>query len=1682
MSVFVNQIDDLIDKSLDRFFSSHVHGNKLYSKLSNEVDYVKYQMGIHTALDEFTNEIDMKAINAVITDANNIKRITDILKRYAAYYSLLWIAYHYKGKRIEFINNMVEMGTGQQRSTFRITNFYNSDNNAILFRLFDLIKDIIFVLSIDKPKSSILATPQGVAQYRYALDFIDGLGNEFVQEHLKIKGPAAVHNLIKTLIVMKLYQGEEKIDTIRILQEAELERGEYTYIDIVVPRVQHFDFSTIEGLLTPRQLREGLAEVIYDTFNELAERKEMSIDEKVSMLMANGILVPIVEDFVLIHRDGEKYEREQKLDKRTRVDDTRLRYIVSKIDAVAELYSAGTINNAQRKEQIEKLMYAPLKARKAVLVNELEEIKIINKIENQGKQTENTEFYHDLLNYRTYPYISFKALHTQGFTFTEKDTILAVRSNNFEFGKELQNVPIETRSANSTTPMNVVGFMIRPLGSPIQCYKVNDVIDIRKLTIKSRTSGKVYQTDNGYVSAIRFLKQSIIKGLQDGPAMHWMLDIEKDKFDIKGYEPISSSNMQEYLKLMLAHIYDSVEQMISSRIIGDLTKLQEKGELFSITKIERYIKEVERRTIPLNPRVRENIAAIVFADFYPKGSDAYDYREDMYPGIDNELNPVIRMDTAGEPKIPNLFLDAQSGLSQDTGDYIKPIKKVNGVQLTAGMAADSELENDDETENRIVEYISKDENYQHAICQHILSWQETMQYQRSKDNMQYEESLFNFIQTFIRKTDNDDYVCKSCDEILQIKHFVVDGVYDDEQQRFIPFSTPMDIPLEDIREYEKYGRIIRYLDLRIAAVCEMINLKFFVGSTSTIKWRRKGVVKNVLDLLLTHNRILKNNYKKRNDTASQTYGIDRKLSNLFFFDIDDTVVDYSSREKDFFRLIKLNNVTAYIIFALLLEMNDEQIANLGRDKKARVDKICTLGFYERVAPTLFDNLLIMRTVDGQKEAISSIPNFGYTLFIISCILTRNRKWNMEETDKMAAKSFDPLMQKSILHTVTDLINSIVEVYALPDANRPWLYTMIGGRFMNHMKTVYESPRLTEKILQLYSPVTQIKEKRVIVPKEKIGTLVVPSGTYRFKPYTPFTREKSIRLKWAGHIAARVRTLSNNITGIIPLSEEYIDRDTNCNDGKFHEWESKGTDFKCKNCGETMERIIAAGDFGPVEKEKLLNAIYMRMINHLSLTICINGQNHTYNSKGGKLICSYCKREKGQPLLDDQILLLRKIIERQKELPKVLEYEAKIPATILKQAQSLYVDKPATELVKTIEKILGKDAKLTGNRELLTDTYIIEKDYVGNKLAKPIILSMKDGKLKMRENHQVFKTNILYYTDENKEVDVYYDAITNAYLGFRERNREYIFTDDPHYLQVNWSLVTQIELIGFSGIHMRLSREAIELGFNDEMLNDKESYEEFIDIFYTKRYRRVIQSIAEIQRIIYTIKNGYVVEHQTNDDGEEIKQNITDPAIVILQQYAKMLSKIELGSGDTRLFANFKTIMDNIPLTKIIHAKDNINLGKHDEWLSAHDLSKDDTASKAALHYMVIEFTRLLEFNNEKFMATNLINLIVDLINYAFNMWNQDYIENDVQIKKFIVELDIIHHNGESRKREQQEAETEIADSEGTGTITDAIPDDQVTTAEDLEEMTSLSDLIEGGAEMEKDEEFIDDYSNDRRNE
>ena len=103
-------------------------------------------------------------------------------------------------------------------------------------------------------------------------------------------------------------------------------------------------------------------------------------------------------------------------------------------------------------------------------------------------------------------------------------------------------------------------------------------------------------------------------------------------------------------------------------------------------------------------------------------------------------------------------------------------------------------------------------------------------------------------------------------------------------------------------------------------------------------------------MILLHTKYLKQQQKDRISKAVDKYGISKDLTNLFFFELSDKIFLTSSEETDYYKLIKFNNVIAYIVLILMADINTGMILSLKNDKRcnyflySKVGKICLIIF------------------------------------------------------------------------------------------------------------------------------------------------------------------------------------------------------------------------------------------------------------------------------------------------------------------------------------------------------------------------------------------------------------------------------------------------------------------------------------------------------------------------------------------------------------------------------------------------------------------------------------------------------------------------------------------------------------------------------------------------------------------
>lgn len=327
--MYINKIDEIIDKIIDDFYSN-ISKNPVIQKLysGSEINFVKYQSDINKILSNYIKNIDKTEINSVIQDPENTKKIIEIIKRYIAYYIFLLVAFFYKAKPDIFINNIVEFTKNQPNFNFKIENFFNSESNSIIIKFFELIKKILLLINSDSTRlNQYIKKPEFIP----AINFLNGLGQDFILKNFKLENlngniQDQAHNIIKTIILTELYYKIDKNSVYQYLEKTEKQTGEYIYIDIVIPRTEYIDYNTIELSLSPEDVASGLAVDIYDLIisSEQTEKlREKNHDEKILDLINHKILIPITEDFLLYHKDSEKYEKPSNIQQTTNLKKKR---------------------------------------------------------------------------------------------------------------------------------------------------------------------------------------------------------------------------------------------------------------------------------------------------------------------------------------------------------------------------------------------------------------------------------------------------------------------------------------------------------------------------------------------------------------------------------------------------------------------------------------------------------------------------------------------------------------------------------------------------------------------------------------------------------------------------------------------------------------------------------------------------------------------------------------------------------------------------------------------------------------------------------------------------------------------------------------------------------------------------------------------------------------------------------------------------------------------------------------------------------------------------------------------------------------------------------------------------------------------------------------------------------------
>jgi hypothetical protein len=897
-----------------------------------------------------------------------------------------------------------------------------------------------------------------------------------------------------------------------------------------------------------------------------------------------------------------------------------------------------------------------------------------------------------------------------------------------------------------------------------------------------------------------------------------------------------------------------------------------------------------------------------------------------------------------------------------------------------------------------------------SICYHYIKWK--LINSLSKKSDEFNQAVFEFVKQYTKEGEHGEYLCKSCNEVLQIQKFIVEGTYVEELDVFLTTSMIVNLKLEEIPKYAKYTRTLRNLEKNIEKFTYSIDMMNLVGNTPVVKIRRKSMIKDIIDLILIHTEWLKNQGKHRIEQMNKKYGIDKNLSNLFFFEIKDDIFLTSSTDTDYYKIIKYNNIMVYILLLLITELNAGQILFLRYDIK--------YNFY--VFNKIFHNIfkgLYLRINQKDKIEFTQLPLFSYIIFYLSGIMISKKLWlyTEDKTNSKDKQLYLINLQKTIIHTFIDLINSIIE--ANMEENKNYLYEIISARISDRLLKIFNDKSLLTKLEEHTSKYIKIDDttQKISIVQKKINFINLNEEFNTTKDIIELCNLATLKIK-----KLPMEKSSNSINIL-----------TNCQDGAFHDWIFKSNDLICSICNNSYNELYKWNTTDTTQTDsKLTNINYLEKLKifnlkKLALKYCIDGNTHDLNSEG---ICKKCNEnlnnftpsskqlkeleknieKKSEESVINNINQMKhymKNLEKQNQKQKIFltKFNKKYKLSTKNQLES-FID----TFINNLIQILGEKIKIDNSVIYIKETaYIIDHDYLGYAIKEPIIITSTDDIIHITFNHVVFSKDVLYYRDKQNKVYVYYDLITFQYLGYSEDNKNIKYAKTNASLIVQLSIKESIMLLGYENqfynlYHINANYEKDYPFLINTIDKNNSKYTDTVkDILLTiirNRMNNLKQIIIRTQSILYNIQNNGKISSIYNNYEKEI-----------IKEFTKKIKKIAItdASLHNKIFKHNTYIINNVFVDYNIP---NIELKINKNYIDVNNISILNNSDCKLIFYLIYNLNKLLEYNTKTTIITDLAYLIIKIIRYLFNIYYKPYSNYNVRKFDFLLinEIPYINEN------------------------------------------------------------------------
>jgi hypothetical protein len=254
------------------------------------------------------------------------------------------------------------------------------------------------------------------------------------------------------------------------------------------------------------------------------------------------------------------------------------------------------------------------------------------------------------------------------------------------------------------------------------------------------------------------------------------------------------------------------------------------------------------------------------------------------------------------------------------------------------------------------------------------------------------------------------------------------------------------------------------------------------------------------------------------------------------------------------------------------------------------------------------------------------------------------------------------------------------------------------------------------------------------------------------------------------------------------------------------------------------------------------------------------------------------------------------------------------------------------------------------------------------------------------NHPSFNKDVIYYKDKANKVFVYYDSITLQYLGYSEDNKIIKRSRNNASLKIELSIIDSILYLGYENQYFNIYH--INKDFIKELPKNLGSdSKEIILQIIRNRMVNLKQIISRAQSMIHNIRNSGQITSIYNQDEKEI-----------INEFTKKLKKFNMkdSQNHNNVFKHHKHILTRLPINYKIPENINLNLNKN--YLDVGIINSLANSDIKLVFYLIYNFNRLLDYNKQPAIESELAHLIIKIIRYLFNLYYRPY--SNYNVRKF----------------------------------------------------------------------------------